>query len=153
MNKNYISQCLNGDLRVGDEVLHLPIDDYPIMCGVVKCIYPAGSKEACEATSNVGDCILVCYNIDSYSDNRVSELEVHFSNLYGEPKKLDDLGLDAVTDSQDCLINISDFPAAAKELIDRSEALAISTAFDFMSQLLAPDLLKNLDEQTESQKL
>ena len=153
MNQNYVSECLNGELRVGDEVLHLPIDDHPIMRGVVKAIYPAGSEEAQAATDNVGDCILVCYDTEGYSDKRVAELEAHFSGLYGQPRTLDDIGLDEVADSQDCLLNISALPTSAKELYDRDEASAISAAFDFMSQLLAPELLEKLNQQLESQKL
>ena len=149
--ESYVSECLNGELRVGDDILHLPVDSHPLMRGTVVAIYPAGSKEAVETTSNAGDCIIVNYHhVYGYNDDRINKIEEYFSDLYGEPKTLDDLGLDEVIDAQDCLLNIEELSEEERNKLDRSEAEAISMAFWIMSRLLNPGLRDKLDAMRDA---
>jgi len=148
MNNGYVSKCINGDLRVGDDVLHLPVDDYPIMRGRVTEIYPAGSKEATETTDNPGDCIHVDYTVGLRTDERIAEIEAVFSDLYNGPRIIEDIPLDDVIDSQDCLIRISERSDEEKNLIDQCEGCAVSTAFAILTELIAPELIAELDAQS-----
>ena len=105
-HSNVKTKCINGNLRVGDIVLSTPDDEYSCLVGRVADIKLFGAPD--RDTENSSDDVYVDFSEFEYPDKRKKELEKLFSDLYGEPKKFDELPLDVSIMNPDGLIRITD---------------------------------------------
>jgi len=101
------SQAINGEIRKEDWVIAVPDDEYGCLVGMVTEITKHGTPEHAEEAQNETDNIHVDFTVVDYPPERLSEIEKYFSDLYGEPKKIDDLPLDDVIMAPDMLIRIT----------------------------------------------
>jgi hypothetical protein len=99
------TNCINGDLRVGDLVLSTPEDDYSCLVGRVTDIKLLGDPN--RDTENETDDVYIDFTAFEYSPERVTEIEEMFSDLYDEPKSFDDAPLDMVIMAPMNLIRIT----------------------------------------------
>lgn len=88
-NQDYIT-TENGKFSVGDRVRTIA-GDYAGLSGYIKEIRTGNDKD----TENETDDIYCCFDIPE-SEVEIKLLEEHFSDLYDEPKKIDDLCFDLV---------------------------------------------------------
>lgn len=78
-----VTNCLNGEISVGDLVISSPNDDYALMVGTVIAIEKAGAPE--HGTDNPGDDIHVNFTLAEYSPARLVEIDLMLGDLYGRP--------------------------------------------------------------------
>lgn len=132
---NYKAVCLNGTIQAGDEIMTTPMTDYPTMRGHVLCIHPEGSPEQAEESCNEGcDDVHVELYTDDLPPARIKEIEDIFSDLYDEPKSIDDIPLDDEIESNAVLLNINGISERDKNRIDQSERLAQQVAFEILAE-------------------
>jgi len=126
-------KCINGYISVGDIVLSTVDDDYPCLVGRVFCIEPVGSPD--RATENETDDVYVDFEGD-YSDERIREIEKTFSGFFDEAKTIDDIDLDSVIMSPDCLIRITGIDDEKLDWICESETNAIIYGYRILRELV-----------------
>jgi len=101
------TNCVNGELEVGDLVLSSPSDEYGCLVGTVLGINKLGTPEHDAETDNETDDVHVNFMDADYSVRRISEIDSMLSDLYGEPKTLYDAPLDDTIMAPDVLIRIT----------------------------------------------
>ena len=101
------AESINGEVRPGDWVLSVYNNDFAYLIGTVKEIVKLGTPEHARETTNDTDSIHVDFTAYDYPQGRISEIESHFSDLYGEPKSYGELPLDDVIMAPDMLLNIT----------------------------------------------
>ena len=84
-------------LAVRDRVVAIN-SDYAGLKGYITEIRTGSDKE----TENTSHDVYCCFDIPDDKE-KVKMLEKHFSDLYGEPKTIDDLGIDLVILAPDML--------------------------------------------------
>jgi len=97
---------IKGEVACFDLVISTGDSDYPFLVGEVNAVDKLGSPD--HHTGNPNDDVFVDFRVEEYSAERIKEIEEHFSKLYGEPKRFDDLPLDSVVMSPDSLIRIQE---------------------------------------------
>jgi len=102
------TQCINGDLQVGDLAISTPDDDYSCLIGRVLRINPLGTPEHDEETDNDCDDVHVNFLEFEYPKKRIKEIEDDFCGLYGEKKIFEDCPLDDTIMNPHCLIRVTD---------------------------------------------
>lgn len=147
---DFESVCLNGTIKAGDEIMTTPMTDYPTMRGRVLYIYPEGSPEQLQETSNEGcDDVHVELYTDGLSPERIAEIEAHFSDLYLQPKDIDEITLDDDIEGNDVLLNINGLSEKHKKRIDISESSAQQVAFEILADYA---FKKSQEEHKDSKK-
>jgi len=123
MNKDILTECVNGELRPGDLVLSTPDDEYACLVGRVTEIAILGTPE--HETENETDDVYVDFTEFDYSDQRIAEIEKMISALYGEKKAFDDCPIDLVIMGPESLIRITGIDhEQLYELLDCEEKAA-----------------------------
>lgn len=111
MNKNNVkTKCINGELQIGDLVLSTPEDEYSCLVGRVTDIKLLSDPD--RDTENDTDDVYVDFSESGYSEARVAEIKEMFTELYDEPKTMDDIPLDMAIIAPMCLIRITDLDKA-----------------------------------------
>jgi len=98
------SQAINGEVKPGDWVIAAGNNDYAYLIGQVTSIENHGTPE--HGTANETDDIHVDFTAFDYPPECVTEIEKHFSDLYGETMSFDEIALDDVIMSPKMLIEI-----------------------------------------------
>ena len=127
------TKCINGYITAGDIVLSTVDDDYPCLVGRVFRIEPVGSPD--RVTENETDDVYVDFDSD-YSVERIREIEKTFSGFYDEAKTIDDIDLDSVIMSPDCLLRITGIDDKTLDWICESEKNAIVHAYGVLRELV-----------------
>lgn len=78
-----VTNCLNGEIGVGDLVLSTAGNDYALMVGTVLAVEKKGAPE--HGTDNPGDDIHVNFTLAEYTHNRLMEIDRMLGDLYGRP--------------------------------------------------------------------
>jgi len=115
------SMAINAEIKVGDTVMSAcPSGDYEYLVGKVIEINKLGSPE--HETENKTDDIHVDFTVYEYSDARKSEIEEHFTDLYGGESKSfdDDMPIDLVIMLPDELIFVKE--SDIQPLLESSES-------------------------------
>lgn len=128
---NYATKCLNGLLRPGDLVMNTPLDDYPLMFGRVLEVHPEGSPDAYDESDNDYDTVHVEFDINGISEVNRAEIEAVFGGLYGEPRPIEELGLDDVIEAPDCLLCVNDITEQKLTMLKYTQSAAAAVAFDY----------------------
>lgn len=126
---------INNKFEIGDLVFSIPQDEYGCLVGKVIEITKLGSPE--HDTENMTDDIHVDFFTPYhllYSDNRKNEIAKEFSELYGEPKKYDELPLDDVIMSPESLVNLNGIDNWTMEKIMSSREQAESYYENYLSE-------------------
>ncbi len=97
---------------IGMHVRVVDTDDYANLYGVVTEIRTDNDRD----TENETQDIYCCFDAPVMPKD-VAELEAHFSDLYGEQKRVDDLALDMVIMAPDMLIPLDDLEKDRAKLI------------------------------------
>lgn len=100
--------AVNGDIQRGDWVISAGNNDYKYLIGQVIEIVKLGTPEHADETDNDTDNVHVNFYAFDYPPERIAEIEAHFSELYGEPKDIDELPLDDTIMAPDMLIRITE---------------------------------------------
>jgi hypothetical protein len=101
------AKTIYGDVQPGDWVISAANNDYKYLIGTVTGITKLGTPEHAVETDNDTDNIHVDFTAFAYPQERISEIEDHFSDLYGERKSFDDIALDDVIMAPNMLISIT----------------------------------------------
>ena len=80
------AQALNGKIACFDVVIST---EYPYLIGEVNAVDKLGSED--HHSGNLTDDVFVDFQSDEYSQSRIEIIEEHFSKVYGEPKRFEDL--------------------------------------------------------------
>ncbi|MCL2516932.1 MAG: hypothetical protein FWF15_00070 [Oscillospiraceae bacterium] len=99
------AKTIFGDVQPGDWVIAAGNNDYRYLIGMVTEIDKPGTPD--HDTENETDDIHVDFTVFDYPQERISEIENHFTGLYGEPKIFDELAIDNVIMAPDMLIRIT----------------------------------------------
>lgn len=102
------AQTINGEIKVGDWIIAAPSDDYGYLIGTVIEINKLGTPAHMAETDNETDSVHVNFLAFDYPPERIAEIEERFSELYGIPKRFDEIPLDDVIMSPDELICITE---------------------------------------------
>lgn len=138
MNK-ITTKCINGTIAVGDMVVSTPDDEYGCLVGRVKEIALVGTPEH-DATENDTDDVYVDFSQVDYSDKRIKEIEELFSEIYDEPRSIEECAIDEVVMDPDCLIRITDMDGAGLNNLLESGYNAACYCYGVLSSLTAqPD--------------
>ena len=77
------TNAINGEIACFDVVIAVGDCDYPYLVGEVNAVDKPGSHEH-DGESDTDD-VLVDFRSEEYSEQRIKEIEAHFSKQYGEP--------------------------------------------------------------------
>lgn len=99
------ASAIYGELCPGDWVISADNNDYSYLIGTVTAIDKLGTPE--HVTGNLTDDVHINFNAFDYPQERITEIEEHFSALYGERKHFVELSLDDVIMAPKMLISIS----------------------------------------------
>ncbi|GHV39910.1 hypothetical protein FACS189490_04260 [Clostridia bacterium] len=99
------TNCMNGELAVGEQVLSLNIDLYKYLVGTVTRIDKADTPEH-DATDNETDDVLVNFNHSDYSEQRLRDMETYGQYLLGRGRHFDRSRLDEVVMAPGHLLRI-----------------------------------------------
>jgi hypothetical protein len=102
------ANAVNGEIKRGDWVISTPDDEYGCLIGQVVEITKLGTPEHAAEADNSTDNVHVDFTAFDYPHDRITEIEEVFSDLYGEPKKFDDLPIDDTIMAPDVLIRITE---------------------------------------------
>lgn len=123
MENNATTICLNGELKPGDLVLSTPDEDYACLVGTVLSISKLGTPEHAAETENDTDGVHVNFMDSDYSEQRITEIEEMFSNLYGYPKPFAECPIDDTIMAPDTLIRITGIEKdTLRAILDSREA-------------------------------
>lgn len=137
---NETVKCINGRLKVGDFVISTPDDDFGCLVGMVLSIALLNTPE--HDTDNETDDVHVNFDVASYSDRRISEIEQAFSELYREPRQYKDLPLGEVIMEAKCLIRITDIGEIGLKYLLSSEALASNYCYRELRRVMLGTVTK-----------
>jgi hypothetical protein len=130
------TKCINGELKVGDLVLSIPIEkEYSFLVGKVKRIILSGTLEHSARIANAPDDIYVDFSTLKYSRQRIAEIEEDFSEAYGEPRKIKDCILDDVIMHPIDLIRITDLQKGVILRLLTSEYNAACYCYGFLREM------------------
>jgi len=100
-------KTIYGDVSPGDWVISAGNNDFKYLIGTVKEIVNNGTPKHASETDNATDNVHVDFTAFNYPNERIAEIEAHFSELYGEIKMFDELPLDDVIMAPKMLISIT----------------------------------------------
>jgi hypothetical protein len=143
------TQCVNGELKVGDIVLSTPSDDYACLIGRVIEINLVGSPEHDDVTENETDAVHVNFLEFDYSKKRKKEIETMFSQLYSQPKTFDDCPIDYAIMSPDCLIRITGIDDRRLSFLLDSECAAARYCYDQLFDVKVSAAKTNVDARAD----
>ena len=83
------TNAINGEIECFSVVIAIGDSDYPYFVGEVNAVDKPGSYEH-DGESDTDD-VLVDFRSEEYSEQRIKEIEAHFSKRYGEPKRFEQL--------------------------------------------------------------
>ena len=107
MAQDMYTECVNGELNVGDLVLSTPRDEYGCLIGTVLEINKLNTPKHEDEVDNGTDHVHVNFFDVDYSDKRVKEIEAMMSKLCFQEMEFGNCPLDDVIMAPDCLIRIT----------------------------------------------
>jgi len=97
--------CVNGKLGIGDLVLSTTDNEYSYLVGNVMSIRHHGAPD--HETGNSEDDVYVDFTVYNYTDAKIREIEMSFSEYYDTAAAYDELPLDEVIMRPSKLIRIT----------------------------------------------
>lgn len=120
LQENGTRFCVDGKVfTVGGRVMANDASEYAGLCGTVTEIRSGADRETENDTADI-----YCDFEPPASEKMLRELETRFSDLYGEPKTIDDVGLDCVIMGPDTLEPSADPPVKGEYRFKELDAAA-----------------------------
>ena len=120
LQENGTRFCVDGKVfTVGGRVMANDASEYAGLCGTVTEIRSGADRETENDTVDI-----YCDFEPPASEKILRELETRFSDLYGEPKTIDDVGLDCVIMGPDTLEPSADPPVKGEYRFKELDAAA-----------------------------